>query len=114
VAIHGRVALSHLPEDEVINIGLVVSSRERVPTRAMAQDRFYENYNPAVSVSLTRRQVTNSDVTSIATTITKALNEQLDPAPTTRKIKTLKVNRQKVVNNCVHACLYFMQPTGHS
>jgi len=25
-----------------------------------------------------------------------------------------KVNRQKVVDNRVHACLYFIQPTGHS
>ena len=25
-----------------------------------------------------------------------------------------KVNRQKVIDNRVHACLYFIQPTGHS
>jgi septin 7 len=25
-----------------------------------------------------------------------------------------RVNRQKVVDNRVHACLYFIQPTGHS
>ena len=25
-----------------------------------------------------------------------------------------RVNRQKIVDNRVHACLYFIQPTGHS
>jgi septin 7 len=25
-----------------------------------------------------------------------------------------RVNRQKVIDNRVHACLYFIQPTGHS
>ena len=25
-----------------------------------------------------------------------------------------RVNRQKVVDNRVHACLYFIQPTGHA
>ena len=25
-----------------------------------------------------------------------------------------RVNRQKTVDNRVHACLYFIQPTGHS
>jgi len=90
VAIHGRVALSHLPEDEAINIGLAVNGRERVLTRAMARDSFYENYNPAACVSLTRQQVTNSEVTFVATTITKAFNEQLDPVFITRQTKTLK------------------------
>jgi len=25
-----------------------------------------------------------------------------------------RVNRQKIVDNRVHCCLYFIQPTGHS
>ena len=85
-----RVALSHLPEDEAINIGLAVNGRERAPTRAMVQDRFYGNFNPAVCVSLTRGQVANADVTFIATAINKALKEQLNPVFIARKIKTLE------------------------
>jgi hypothetical protein len=85
-----RVALSHLPEDEVINIGLAVNGRERAPTRAMAQDRFYGNFNPAVCVSLPRGQITNSDVAFVASAVKKALKEQLEPEFIARKVKTLE------------------------
>ena len=85
-----RVALSHLPEDEPINIGLAVNGRERAPTRAMAQDRFYGNFNPFVCVSLSRGQLVNSDLASIACAVKEALREQLDPQFIARKIKTLE------------------------
>jgi hypothetical protein len=85
-----RVALSHLPEDEAINIGLAVNGRERAPTRAMAQDRFYGNFNPAVCVSLPRGQITNSDVAFIASAVKKALREQLESEFIARKVKTLE------------------------
>jgi len=42
----------HLPEDEAVNLGLAVNGREHVPTRGMAEDRFYGSFNPTVSVSL--------------------------------------------------------------
>jgi len=85
-----RVALSHLPEDEVVNLGLAVNGRERAPTRAMVQDRFYGNFNPAVCVSLSRRQLVNSDVASIANAVKGSLKEQLEPQFIARKIKTLE------------------------
>jgi len=74
----------------VINIGLAVNCREHIPTRVTVQDHFYEDFNPAVRVSLTRGQVANSDVKFIATAINKVLKEQLDPVLIARKkIKTL-------------------------
>jgi hypothetical protein len=85
-----RVALSHLPEDEPINLGLAVNGRERAPTRAMVQDRFYGNFNPAVCVSLSRGQLVNSDVAFIASAIKKALKEQLESEFIARKVKTLE------------------------
>ena len=85
-----RVAFSHLPEDEPINIGLAVNGRERAPTRAMVQDRFYGNFNPAVCASLPRGQIVNADVAFIASTIKKTLKEQLDSVYIARKIKTLE------------------------
>ena len=85
-----RIALSHLPEDEVINLGLAVNGRERAPTRAMAEDRFYGNFNPAVCVSLPRGQIVNSDVVFIATAVKKALKEQLEHEFIARKVKTLE------------------------
>jgi len=85
-----RVGLSHLPEDQMINLGLAVNGRERAPTRAMANDRYYGNFNPAVCVSLPRGQVVNSDVAFIATAVKKALKVQLDPQFIARKVKTLE------------------------
>ena len=86
----GRVAFSSLPEDEAINLGLAVNGRERAPTRAMAQDRFYGNFNPAVCVSLPRGQLVNSDVAFVASVVKKTLKEQLDPVFIARKVKTLE------------------------
>ena len=85
-----RVAFSHLPEDELINLGLAVNGRERAPTRAMAQDRFYGNFNPAVCVSLPRGQLVSSDTTFIARAVKAALKEQLKPEFIARKIKTME------------------------
>ena len=85
-----NVALSHLPEDEPINIGLAVNGRERAPTRAMAQDRFYGNFNPFVCVSLSRGQLVNSDLAFIASAVKESLREQLDPQVIARKVKTLE------------------------
>ncbi|KAF9643109.1 hypothetical protein BDM02DRAFT_3123852, partial [Thelephora ganbajun] len=85
-----RVALSHLPEDETINLGVAVNGRERAPTRAMVQDHFFGNFNPAVCVSLTRRQLVNSDVGFIAGAVKRSLKEQLEPEFIARKIKTLE------------------------
>lgn len=85
-----RVALSHLPEDEVIDLGLAVNGRERAPNHAMVQDRYYGNFNPAVCVSLPRGQLVNSDVAFIASSVRKALKEQLDTEFIARKIKTLE------------------------
>lgn len=85
-----RVSLSHLPEDEQVNLGLAVNGRERAPTRAMAQDRFYGNFNPAVCVTLPRGQITNSDVGFIASAVKKALRAQLEPEFIARKVKTLE------------------------
>lgn len=85
-----RVAFSHLPEDEPINIGLAVNGRERAPTRAMVQDRFYGNFNPAVCVSLTTGQLVHSDVAFIASAIKRSLKEQLDPQFIVSKVKTLE------------------------
>ena len=85
-----RVAFSHMPEDESISLGLAVNGRERAPTRAMAQDHYYGNFNPFVCVSLPRGQIANSDVAFIASSIKKALKEQLDPVFIARKIKTLE------------------------
>jgi len=85
-----RVSFSHLPEDEVIKIGLAVNGRERAPTRDMVNDHFYGNINPAVCVSIPRGQLVNSDVAFIATAVKKALREQLDPQFIARKIKTFE------------------------
>ena len=85
-----RVALSHLPEDEPINLGLAVNGRQRAPTRAMVEDRFYGNFNPAVCVSLPRGQVVNSDVAFIASAVKKTLKEQLDSVFIARKVKTME------------------------
>jgi hypothetical protein len=94
VADHGvetvRVALSHLPDDKAINIGLAVNGQERAPTHAMAQDRFYGNSNPAVCASLPRGQITNSDVAFIASVVKKASKEQLEPEFIAQKVKTLE------------------------
>lgn len=85
-----RVALSNLPEDEPINLGLAVNGRARAPNRAMVEERFYGNFNPAVCVSLPRGQIINADVSYIATAVKKALKEQLDPEFIARKVKTLE------------------------
>ena len=102
-----RVSLSHLPEDELINLGLAVNGRERAPTRAMAQDRFYGNFNPAVCVSLPRGQIANSDVAFIASAVKKSLREQLEPGFIARKIKTLEsmeCRRFLPNNQCQFTC----------
>lgn len=85
------VALSHLPEDEVINIRLNVNSQEHTPMHAMAQDRFYRNFNPAVCISLPQGQITNLDVASIASVMKKALKEQLEPEFIAQEVKTLEI-----------------------
>lgn len=85
-----RVALSHLSEDEFISLGLAVNGRERAPSYAMVQDRYYGNFNPAVCVSLPRGQLVNSSVAFIARSVRKALKEQLVPEFIARKIKTLE------------------------
>ena len=95
-----RVAFSHLPEGEEISFGLAVNGRGRAPTRAMVQDRFYGNFNPAVCVSLSRGQLVNSDVAFIASAIKKALKEQLEPEFIARKVKTLEsVDYRRVLPN---------------
>jgi hypothetical protein len=83
--------LSHLPEDEAINIGLAFNGRERTPTRAKVQDRFYGNFNPTLCVSLPRGQITNSDVAFIASVVKMALKEQLEPEFIAREVKTLEI-----------------------
>ena len=85
-----RVSFSHLPEDEAIDIGLAVNGRERAPTRSMAQDRFYGNFNPAVCASLPRGQLVNADVAHIASAVKRSLKEQLTPEFIARKVKTLE------------------------
>jgi len=67
-----------------------VNGRVRAPTDAMAQDRYYGNFNPAVCVSLPRGQLVDSDVAFIARSVKTALKEQLDPEFIARKIKTLE------------------------
>lgn len=85
-----RVVLCHLPEDEVVNLGLAVNGRGRAPTSAMVQDRYYGNFNPAVCVSLPRGQLVNSDAGFIANSVKKAMKEQLGSEFIARKIKTLE------------------------
>ena len=85
-----RVTLSHLQEEEVINLGLAVNGRERAPTRAMVQDRYFGNFIPAVCVSLPQGQLVNSDVAFIADSVKKALREQLEPEFIARKVKTFE------------------------
>jgi hypothetical protein len=85
-----RVALSHLPDDEVIDLGLAVNGRERAPAYRTDQDRYYGNFNPAVCVSLSREQLVNSSVAFIASSVKQALKEQLEPEFMARKIKTLE------------------------
>ena len=95
-----RVSFSHLPEDGVINFGLAVNGRERAPTRAMVEDRFYGNFNPAVCVSLPRGRLVSSDVAVVASAIKKALREQLQSEFIARKVKTLEsVDSRRVTSN---------------
>lgn len=85
-----RVALFHLPEDEIIDLGLAINGRERAPNPAMVQDRYCGNFNPAVCVSLPRGRLVNSDVAFIASSVKEALKEQLEPEFIARKIKTFE------------------------
>lgn len=95
-----RVALCHLPDDEVINLGLAVNGRERAPTRAMVQNRYYGNFNPAVCVSLQRGLLVNADTAVIAIAIKQALKEQLEPEFIARKVKTLEsIDRRRLLSN---------------
>jgi hypothetical protein len=85
-----RVTLSHLPEDETINLGLAVNGRERAPNYRMVRDRYFGNFNPAVCVSLPRGQLARSDLAFIANSVKGALKKQLEPEFIARKIKTLE------------------------
>jgi len=102
-----RVALSHLPEDEVVNLGLAANGRKRVPNRAMVEDHYYGNFNPGVCVSLPRGQIVNSDIAFIAAAVKKALAEHLEPEFIAREIKTLEstdVRRFIPTTRCQFTC----------